>query len=139
MGTVNSRRSTRRSLETSAITALAPVVAVAPVWLLSLAVWWLPFHFAFDVPFWLFAAGHLAAGVLLFLRPANGIYLPPQVLRLKGKSTVVPVAAVARTESTAADIPVAAEAAYKKLGTNAARPARTSAPAVPSRWGAGFW
>ncbi len=34
--------------------------------------------------------------VLLFLRPANGIYLPPQVLHLKGKSTVVPVAIVKR-------------------------------------------
>lgn len=77
MGTVNSRRSPRRSLETSAITALAPVVAVAPVWLLSLAVWWLPFHFAFDVPFWLFAASHLAAGVLLFLRPVQTWVLAP--------------------------------------------------------------
>ena len=28
--------------------------------------------------------------MLLFLRPANGVYLPPQVLRLTGKSTVVP-------------------------------------------------
>ncbi|MGE0608945.1 MAG: alpha-2-macroglobulin [Pirellulales bacterium] len=27
--------------------------------------------------------------VLLFVRPANGVYLPPQVLRLKGKSTLV--------------------------------------------------
>lgn len=34
--------------------------------------------------------------VLLFLRPANGVYLPPQVLRLNGKSTVVPVAVVKR-------------------------------------------
>ena len=29
--------------------------------------------------------------MLLFLRPSNGVYLPPQVLRLKGKSTVVEV------------------------------------------------
>ncbi len=29
--------------------------------------------------------------VLLFVRPANGVYLPPQVLRLEGKSTVVDV------------------------------------------------
>ncbi len=29
--------------------------------------------------------------VLLFLRPSNGIYLPPQVLHLKGKSTVVTI------------------------------------------------
>ena len=26
--------------------------------------------------------------VLLFVRPANGVYLPPKVLRLDGKSTV---------------------------------------------------
>jgi len=30
--------------------------------------------------------------VLLFLRPSNGVYLPPQVLRLKGKSTTFDVA-----------------------------------------------
>ena len=30
--------------------------------------------------------------VLLFLRPSNGIYLPPKVLRLEGKSTVYDVA-----------------------------------------------
>ncbi len=34
--------------------------------------------------------------VLLFVRPANGIYLPPQIHRLKGKSAVVPVAVVKR-------------------------------------------
>ncbi len=32
--------------------------------------------------------------VLLFLRPSNGIYLPPKVLRLDGKSTVYDVAVV---------------------------------------------
>lgn len=36
------------------------------------------------------------AAVLLFLRPANGIYLPPQVVRLSGKSTVVEVEIAAR-------------------------------------------
>ncbi|MBN2218496.1 MAG: alpha-2-macroglobulin [Pirellulales bacterium] len=29
--------------------------------------------------------------VLLFLRPSNGIYLPPKMLRLEGKSTIVPI------------------------------------------------
>ncbi len=37
--------------------------------------------------------------VLLFLRPSNGVYLPPQVLRLTGKSTLVPV------DVTAKDMP----------------------------------
>ena len=32
--------------------------------------------------------------VLLFVRPANGVYLPPTVLRLDGKSTVVDVGVV---------------------------------------------
>ncbi|MHB9108917.1 MAG: alpha-2-macroglobulin family protein [Armatimonadota bacterium] len=31
------------------------------------------------------------ATVLLFLRPTNGVYLPPQVIRLAGKSTVVEI------------------------------------------------
>ena len=30
--------------------------------------------------------------VLLFVRPANGVYLPPKVLRLRGKSTVEEIA-----------------------------------------------
>lgn len=34
--------------------------------------------------------------VWLFVRPANGIYLPPQIHRLNGKSVVVPVAVVKR-------------------------------------------
>ncbi len=34
------------------------------------------------------------ATVLLFVRPANGVYLEPQVLRMPGKSTVVPVAVI---------------------------------------------
>jgi len=34
--------------------------------------------------------------VLLFLRPANGIYLPPKILRLDGKSTIYDVAVAKR-------------------------------------------
>ncbi|HVT26568.1 MAG TPA: MG2 domain-containing protein, partial [Lacipirellulaceae bacterium] len=34
---------------------------------------------------------HVGSTVLLFVRPCNGIYLPPQILQLKGKSTVVDV------------------------------------------------
>jgi alpha-2-macroglobulin len=37
------------------------------------------------------SANRAGAAVLLFLRPANGIYLPPQVVRLTGKTTVVEV------------------------------------------------
>src|SRR5205807_948735 len=34
--------------------------------------------------------------VLLFVRPANGVYLPPRMLRLKGKSTVEEVGVIQR-------------------------------------------
>ena len=31
------------------------------------------------------------AAVALFIRPTNGVYLPPQILRIAGKSTVVEI------------------------------------------------
>ena len=34
----------------------------------------------------------LNATVLLFLRPTNGVYLPPKMVRIKGKSTVEEIA-----------------------------------------------
>jgi uncharacterized protein YfaS (alpha-2-macroglobulin family) len=36
-------------------------------------------------------ANRAGVAVLLFVRPANGVYLPPQMVQLKGKSTVVEV------------------------------------------------
>ncbi len=37
------------------------------------------------------SANRAGATVLLFVRPANGVYLPPQVVRLNGKSTIVEI------------------------------------------------
>jgi uncharacterized protein YfaS (alpha-2-macroglobulin family) len=37
------------------------------------------------------SANRTGTAVLLFLRPANGVYLPPKLVQLKGKSTVVEV------------------------------------------------
>jgi alpha-2-macroglobulin len=37
------------------------------------------------------SANRAGAAVLLFVRPANGVYLPPQVVQLKGKSAVVEI------------------------------------------------
>ena len=67
----------RRNVESSAITALAPVVAVLPVWLLAIFVFWLPVQAFWDVPYWAFALGYLAAVVLLFLRPVQQYVLAP--------------------------------------------------------------
>ncbi len=35
---------------------------------------------------------HAGAAVVLFIRPANGIYLPPKVIRMSGKSSVAQIA-----------------------------------------------
>jgi Zn-dependent protease with chaperone function len=70
-------RGSRRHVESSAVTAVAPVVAVFPVWLLAIAVFWYPVHLVWDVPYLWFAAGYLVAVVLLFLRPVQNYVLAP--------------------------------------------------------------
>ena len=71
------QRAARRNVDTSAITAIAPVLAVAPVWLLAILVFWLPVKLVWDVPFLWFAGGYVAAVVLLFLRPVQVFVLAP--------------------------------------------------------------
>jgi uncharacterized protein YfaS (alpha-2-macroglobulin family) len=39
---------------------------------------------------------HIGSTVLLFVRPTNGIYLPPRVIRMEGKSTVEEIGVVQR-------------------------------------------
>jgi Zn-dependent protease with chaperone function len=68
---------TRRRLESSAVTAIFPVLAVVPLWLLALAVVWLPLHLVWPVSFTWFALGYLAASVLLFWRPFQVVLLTP--------------------------------------------------------------
>ena len=58
-----------RRIESSAITALAPVVALLPVWLISTAIFWIPFGILGGVSFSLFAISLLLLGVVLFSRP----------------------------------------------------------------------
>ena len=61
----------RRHVESSALTALLPAFAAIPVWLLALAVWWLPVHLIWNVPFLTFALVCLAAGLVLLIRPVQ--------------------------------------------------------------------
>jgi Zn-dependent protease with chaperone function len=75
--TMGRQRVARRNLDSSAITALAPVLAVAPVWLLAILVFWWPVHLVWNVPFLWFAGGYLAAVVLLFWRPVQVFVLAP--------------------------------------------------------------
>ena len=70
-------RAAHRNLDSSAITAIGPVLAVAPVWLLAIFVFWLPVQLIWNVSFGWFAVGYLAAVVLLFLRPVQVFVLAP--------------------------------------------------------------
>lgn len=70
-------RAAHRNLDSSAITAIGPVLAVAPVWLLAIFVFWLPVQLVWNVSFGRFAVGYLAAVVLLFLRPVQVFVLAP--------------------------------------------------------------
>lgn len=60
-----------RRLDWSAVTAFAPLVALAPPWLVAIAVFWLPFGLWGDVTYQLFAGAHLALGIVLFSRPVQ--------------------------------------------------------------------
>ena len=54
-----------RQIERSAITALVPVMALVPFWLLALAAVWFPFWLAVGAPFWWFPVGYLVLGLAL--------------------------------------------------------------------------
>ncbi|MCE9622679.1 MAG: M48 family metalloprotease [Actinomycetia bacterium] len=77
MQSARSRPAARRNLDSSAVAALTPVIAVAPVWLLAILVFWWPVHVLWQVSFVWFALGYIAAVVLLFLRPVQVWVLAP--------------------------------------------------------------
>ena len=53
------------------MTALLPVVALVPFWLLAMVVVWLPLRAVTDLPYWLVPAGWLALGAVLLVPPAQ--------------------------------------------------------------------
>jgi len=56
---------------------MAPLAAVVPVWLLAIAVFWLPVHLVWHVSYPVFALLYLLLGFLLFLRPVQLYVLAP--------------------------------------------------------------
>jgi Zn-dependent protease with chaperone function len=66
-----------RQIETAAITALVPVVALVPFWLASLALLWIPVRIIWDIPFWWLPAAWILAGLGLFFRPIQIAVLTP--------------------------------------------------------------
>jgi Zn-dependent protease with chaperone function len=61
----------RRHVDAAAVTAVLPVLAVTPVWLVAIAVLWWPVHLVWHVPYLSFALIYLTAGIVLFLRPVQ--------------------------------------------------------------------
>ena len=66
-----------RQIERSAVTALIPVAALVPFWLLAMVVVWLPARLAFGVPFWVMPVGWLALGLLLAVPAVQVAVLGP--------------------------------------------------------------
>ena len=75
MGEGSSRHS--RQIERSALTAFAPVIVLAPFWLLTMAVVWLPFRLLFGLAFWPVPVGWLLAATLLFVPRVQVAVLSP--------------------------------------------------------------
>ena len=73
-------RSAQRSVEMSSLTAVLPLVAIVPVWLVSLVVFWLPVRIWWNVGFWAFAGLHFGAVVVMFWRPLQKVL----VMRMLG-------------------------------------------------------
>jgi len=59
------------------VSAIGPVLVIAPFCLLALFVIWLLVRLVWDVPYWWFAGGYVAAVVLLFIRPVQALVLTP--------------------------------------------------------------
>lgn len=56
-----------RQIERSALTALIPVTALVPFWLLAMGVIWVPLWLIADVPYWIVPIAWLTVGLLLFV------------------------------------------------------------------------
>jgi len=66
-----------RRIERSAFTALLPVAALVPFWLLAMAIVWVPIRLLTGIPFWFVPALWVALGGLLFLPAVQVAVLSP--------------------------------------------------------------
>lgn len=66
-----------RRIERSAITALVPVVALVPFWLLAMVIIWLPIGLVVGTPFWVVPTTWIVLGGLLFVPSIQVAVLSP--------------------------------------------------------------
>ncbi|MEK7410791.1 MAG: hypothetical protein AAB327_05315 [Actinomycetota bacterium] len=69
----------KRRIDSAAITAIVPVVALLPIWLISTAIFWIPFGVFGGVSYALFAVALLLLGVVLFSRPLQRLIFVRQL------------------------------------------------------------
>ena len=65
----------KRQVDSAAISALAPVAALIPIWLIAIAILWIPFWQFSDVSYPLFAFAVLAFGIVLFSKSVQRVLL----------------------------------------------------------------
>src|SRR5690606_6786388 len=66
-----------RRIERSTVTALLPVAALIPFWLLAMAIVWLPIRLVTGVPFWVVPTVWVLLGSLLFVPSIQVALLAP--------------------------------------------------------------
>lgn len=95
-----------RQVERSALTALFPVVALLPFWLLAMTAFWLPLWLVADVPYWVVPAAWLALGLLLFVPPVQIALLSPVFgARAPARRELEIIAPIWRDLALAANLP----------------------------------
>lgn len=64
-------------MQVVAVTGLIPVALLVPLWLVSLAIFWLIMRLWLDIAFWWFPLGWLILGSAMFLKPVQVAILTP--------------------------------------------------------------
>jgi Zn-dependent protease with chaperone function len=95
-----------RQIERSAITALVPVAALVPFWLLAMAVIWLPFWLVAGISYWVVPVVWLAAGMLLFVPAVQvAVFSPLLGARRPSADEIAVITPIWRDLAVAANLP----------------------------------
>jgi Zn-dependent protease with chaperone function len=65
----------RRRLDGPSVGAFVPIVGLAPIWLVAVAVFWLPLRLLLHLPYWAAVLIHLGLGLTLLYRPIQQLFL----------------------------------------------------------------
>ncbi|MGA0357752.1 MAG: hypothetical protein ACO3NQ_09180, partial [Ilumatobacteraceae bacterium] len=66
-----------RTIESGAVTALAPLIVLVPFWLVAMTIAWAVTRIAVDLPLWTVPATWIALGITLFVPAVQAAVLSP--------------------------------------------------------------